>query len=262
MIICVYAGLAVTLAMALAWIVQRITGNAGWVDVFWTFSSGIALALVALAAPGAVWRHILLALLLVVWAGRLGGHVALRVMSSPEDTRYAMMRAAAGPRFQAQMLGLVAGQGPVTGLLAISVYLSAAQPALELRLADMVGVALLLLAFAGEALADQQLRAWRARPENHGGICEDGLWALCRHPNYLFEAIAWLAYPVIALVPGQPITWLSVIAPALMFLVLRYLTGVPPLEAAMLARRGGAYRAYQARTNAMWPRLSGCRSKR
>ncbi len=254
MIICVYAGLAVTLAMAFAWVVQRAAGNAGWVDVVWTFSSGIALAGVALAAPGAAWRHILLAALLLVWAGRLGGHVAWRVMKSPEDTRYAMMRAAAGERFQTQILGLLAGQGPVTGLLAISVYLAAAQPALHLRFADIAGVALLALALGGEALADQQLRAWRAKPENHGGICEDGLWALCRHPNYLFEALAWLAYPVIALVPGRPVTWLCVIAPVLMFLVLRYLTGVPPLEAAMLARRGDAYRAYQARTNAMWPR--------
>lgn len=254
MIVCAYAGLAVTLAMAVAWAVQRITGNAGWVDVFWTFSSGIALAGVALAAPGAWWRHILLAALLLGWAARLGGHVAWRVARNPEDTRYAMMRASAGERFQTQMLGLVAGQGPVTGLLAISVYLAAAQPALQLRLEDLAGVALLLLALAGEALADQQLKAWRAKPENHGGICEEGLWAFCRHPNYLFEALAWLAYPVIALAPGRPVTLLSFIAPMLMFLVLRYLTGVPPLEAAMLARRGDAYRAYQARTNAMWPR--------
>ncbi|MDE2238906.1 MAG: DUF1295 domain-containing protein [Rhodospirillales bacterium] len=257
MIICAYAGLAVTLAMALAWVVQRQAGNAGWVDVIWTGSSGIALAGVALAAPGAPWRHVMLAALLVAWAGRLGGHVAWRVATSPEDTRYAMMREAAGERFQAQMLGLVAGQGSVTGLLAVAVYLAAAQPAPQPRFADMAGAALLLLALAGEALADQQLRAWRAKPENHGGICEAGLWALCRHPNYLCEALAWLAYPVIALVPERPVTWLAFIAPALMFLVLRYLTGVPPLEAAMLARRGDAYRAYQARTHAMWPRWPG-----
>ncbi|MBU6450080.1 MAG: DUF1295 domain-containing protein [Rhodospirillales bacterium] len=257
MIICLYAGLAVTLAMAAAWAMQRITGNAGWVDVIWTFASGIALAGVVLAAPGVPWRHILLAALLLGWAARLGGHVAWRVVRSPEDTRYAMMRAAAGKRFQAQMLGLVAGQGPVTGLLAVSVYLAAAQPAPQLRYADIAGAALLLLALAGEAVADQQLNAWRAKPENHGGICEDGLWAFCRHPNYLFEALVWLAYPVIALVPGRPLSWLSFVAPVLMFLVLRFLTGVPPLEAAMLARRGHAYQAYQARTNAMWPRWPG-----
>lgn len=253
MILCLYAGIFVTLAMLAAWIVQRAAGNAGWVDVFWTCSTGIALACVALAAPGAAWRHTLLAALVLFWAGRLGLHIAQRVATSPEDTRYAMMRAAAGPHFQSQMLRLAAPQGMVSGLLAIAVYLAAAQPDPDLRGADIAGVALLAAALCGEALADHQLRAWRASGAE-GGICEAGLWALCRHPNYLFEALVWLAYPVIALVPGQPLTWLSFIAPVLMFLVLRYVTGVPPLEASMRARRGDAYAAYQARTSAMWPR--------
>lgn len=255
--VCLYAGVAVTLAMLLAWVVQRASGNAGWIDVFWTFSSGLALAGVALAAPGPEWRHVVLAALVLVWAGRLGGHIAVRVATEPEDTRYALMRAAAGTNFQAQTLRLVSGQGPVTGLLAVSVYLAAAQPAPGLRPADLTGVAVLVLALAGEALADHQLRVWRADPSHKGGICEAGLWALCRHPNYLCEALLWLAYPLIALVPDRPLTWLACIAPVLMFLVLRYLTGVPPLESAMLQRRGAAYAAYQARTNAMWPRWPG-----
>ncbi len=254
MIICLYAGVFVTFAMLLAWAVQRAAGNAGWVDVFWTFSTGFALAGVALAAPGAVGRHALLAALILAWAARLGGHIAQRVATSPEDTRYAMMRAAAGPRFQGQMFRLIAAQGPVSGLLAIPVYLAAAQPAPWPRVMDLAGVVLLAGALAGEALADHQLQVWRAHPGHEGGICESGLWALCRHPNYLFEALAWTAYPVFAFVPDRPLTWLSFIAPVLMFAVLRYLTGVPPLEAAMRARRGDGYAAYQARTNAMWPR--------
>jgi steroid 5-alpha reductase family enzyme len=42
----------------------------------------------------------------------------------------------------------------------------------------------------------------------------------------------------------------------MMYLTLRYASGVPPLEAAMLASRGEAYRRYQARTGAILPRLS------
>lgn len=33
MILCLYAGLAVTLAMAAGWFLQRALNNAGWVDV-------------------------------------------------------------------------------------------------------------------------------------------------------------------------------------------------------------------------------------
>ncbi len=253
MSLCLIAGLFVSLAMLIAWAVQRAAGNAGWVDVFWTFSSGLAFAGVALAAPGVPWRQWLLAVLLLLWALRLGAYVAWRVATEPEDTRYAQMRAAAGPKFQARMLWLIIGQGPVSGLLCISIYQAAAQPAPGLRVADFLGVAVLLAALGGEALADQQLKTWRGNPANKGGICEAGLWSLCRHPNYLFEALGWFAYPIIAFTPGRPESLLAFIAPVLMFLVLRYLTGVPPLEAAMLARRGEAYRLYQARTSAMLP---------
>ncbi|WP_234731924.1 DUF1295 domain-containing protein [Acidocella facilis] len=254
MILCLYAGLAVTLAMVAGWFLQRALHNAGWVDVVWTFSTGLALAGVALAAPGALWRHALLAGLMLVWSLRLGLHVALRVASGPEDARYAQMRKDAGAGFQKQMAWLMAGQGPVSGLLSISLYLAAAQPDPSARPGDVLGVLILLLCLGGEALADAQLRAWRARQTSPGGICEDGLWRLCRHPNYLFEALLWLAFPAMAL-STRPLSWLSFIAPVLMFLVLRFLTGVPPLEASMLARRGEAYRAFQARTTAMWPRL-------
>lgn len=254
MSVCLFAGLAVTLAMLAAWVVQLAARNAGWVDVFWTFGTGLALAGVALAAPGIAWRQWLLAGLLLVWSVRLGGYVAWRVATGPEDTRYAQMRAAAGPKFPAQMAWLIIGQGPVSGLLSVSIYLAAAQQAPGLRVADMLGVAILLVALGGEALADRQLRRWRADPAHQGGICETGLWSLCRHPNYLFEALGWFAYPLIAFTPGRPESLLAFTAPVLMFLVLRYLTGVPPLEAAMLARRGEAYRLYQARTSAMLPR--------
>lgn len=255
MSLCLAAGCFVTLAMLVAWAVQRAVHNAGWVDVIWTFSTGLGLSFVALAAPGVTWRCLLLAVLLIIWAARLGFHVAWRVATGPEDTRYAQMREAAGAKFQTRMFWLIIGQGPVSGLLAISIYQAAAQPAANFRPADLLGAALLLIALAGEALADRQLRRWRAEPGHENGICETGLWSLCRHPNYLFEALGWWAYPIIAFAPHRPETLLALIAPVLMFLVLRYLTGVPPLEAAMLARRGEVYRSYQARTSAMLPRI-------
>jgi steroid 5-alpha reductase family enzyme len=52
---------------------------------------------------------------------------------------------------------------------------------------------------------------------------------------------------------------LSLLAPVLMYLVLRYATGVPPLEAAMVRRKGDAYRRYQEQVGVMLPRLGGRR---
>lgn len=41
---------------------------------------------------------------------------------------------------------------------------------------------------------------------------------------------------------------------AVMFLILTRLTGVPPLEAAMVRSKGQAYRDYQQRVGAFFPR--------
>lgn len=254
MISCVYAGLGVSIAMIFAWWLQRKTQNAGWVDVIWTLASSLALASVAMAASGSLWRQMMLAIILLIWGARLGGYVTWRVATQPEDTRYALMRQASGPNFQRQMAWLIAGQGPVTGVISLGVYLAASQPNPTPNIADSLGLVIFLLALGGESLADFQLKSWKKQQKTSGGICISGLWAYCRHPNYFCEALFWLAFPIIAFTP-EPLTGLAFISPLLMFLVLRYLTGVPPLEAAMLARRGQAYRDYQAQTNAMWPRF-------
>ncbi len=103
-------------------------------------------------------------------------------------------------------------------------------------------------------MADRQLSAFAAEPANRGRVCDRGLWAWSRHPNYLFEWLGWFAYPAIAIAPGHPEGAWALAAPAVMYLVLRHGTGVPPLEAHMLRSRGEAFRAYQARVPAFLPR--------
>jgi steroid 5-alpha reductase family enzyme len=111
----------------------------------------------------------------------------------------------------------------------------------------------LLAAIAGEALADGQMQRFKANPANRGKVADTGLWGWSRHPNYFFEWLGWLAYPAIALDPSRPVTWLSLVAPAVMYLLLTRVSGVPPLEEAQLRSKGDAYRAYQARVSAFFP---------
>ena len=253
LVACLAIGVAMSLLMLGAWVVQARVGNAGWVDVFWTFGTGLVCAGAALVAGLVPWRRELVAVLLVLWCVRLGGHIAKRVAGGPEDARYARMRAAGG--FQRNMLLLVLPQGPFTLVLGIAVLYAARQPAMGLRLCDALGFTLALCALAGEALADRQMRVFRADPAHKGKICDSGLWRASRHPNYLFEFLFWCAWPVLGITAHQPWSLLSLLAPGLMYLTLRYASGVPPLEAAMLASRGDAYRAYQARTGAIFPRF-------
>ena len=121
------------------------------------------------------------------------------------------------------------------------------------RAQDYLGALILLTGIAGEALADAQLKAFRTDPANKGKVCDVGLWAWSRHPNYFFEWFGWLAYPVIAISAGYGWGWFALLGPVFMYWILVHVTGIPPLEEQMLRSRGDAYRAYQSRTRKFFP---------
>ena len=66
-----------------------------------------------------------------------------------------------------------------------------------LGLGDAIGVLIAVVAIVGEAISDGQLSAFKRDPANKGKVCDTGLWALSRHPNYFFEWLHWLAYVAI-----------------------------------------------------------------
>ena len=140
----------------------------------------------------------------------------------------------------------------ISAVLCVSITIAARRAVSGLDGRDLAAAAILVAAIGGEALADFQLARFKKTNTRKGAICADGLWAWSRHPNYFFEWLGWLAWPVMGLELAQPLTWLTLLAPAAMFGVLRFLTGVPPLEETMIVSRGDAYRAYQAKTSAFF----------
>lgn len=250
--------LAMTGVMGAAWVFQRATHNGGWADVFWTLGAGAACAGAALTpfggASAPTWRQLMVAALVAVWAVRLGGYLWVRAGRGDEDARYAQFRREWGGAFQRRMLAVLLVQAPVTVLLAVSVVVAARAPGPGLRAADVAGAAVLAIAILGEAVADGQIKRFRADPANRSAVCDTGLWAWSRHPNYFFEWVGWLAYPMIGLRLSDPWSLASLAAPVVMFALLRFGSGVPPLEAVMLRSRGNAYRRYQARVSPMIPR--------
>jgi steroid 5-alpha reductase family enzyme len=241
-----------TMVMTVSWLVQKKLGNAGWTDVFWTLGTGFCGVVAALWPDPYAHdpRQWIVALLVAVWSLRLGLYVAFRVAdSADEDPRYARMRKTNGDRFQAVMFKLSIVQPPATALLVISIALAAHDWTPALRLADFVGIAILGVAIAGEALSDHQMKRFKADKTNKGKVIDVGLWGWSRHPNYFFEWFGWLAYPVIAMHLYRYESWASMIAPVVMYQVLNKLTGIPPTEAALVASKGDAYRQYQKRVS-------------
>ena len=247
---------ALSVIMAGAWGVQQRTGNSGWVDTIWTFGLGAVGVAGALAPFHAIgWRPIVAALMIALWAARLGLHIAQRSHGITDDPRYAEMAREWGSDAPRQMFWLLQKQAWVTIPLALAVFLAAHNPAPLFRAQDIAAIIVIVAAIVGEAIADRQLRAFKADSRNKGRVCDAGLWSVSRHPNYFFEWLGWLAYPLFAIdvTSSYGWGWLALLAPACMYWLLVYVSGIPPLEAHMLRSRGQAFRDYQARTSAFFP---------
>jgi len=252
-------GVALSAVMAVAWRVQLTTGNTGWIDVFWTFGLG-AIAIIACLVPLSddPWPHsrqIMVAILVAAWSLRLGWHILMRTNTVGDDPRYRQLITQWGTDAARQMFWQLQKQAAVSLVLAISTVLAAQNPNPGLRAQDVLGLAILIAAIVGEAASDHQLRQFKVDPANRNSVCDVGLWRWSRHPNYFFEWLCWLAYPLIAidLAGVNPYGWLAVLAPACMYWVLVYVSGIPPLEEHMLRSRGETFRAYQRRTRAFFP---------
>jgi steroid 5-alpha reductase family enzyme len=245
---------ALASVMTGAWAVQRRSGNAGYIDAVWTFGLGLVGIVSALAPldgrePGG--RQWLVAAVMLAWSMRLGVHILRRSAARGDDPRYAALIKQWGARAASEMWMLLQKQALVSVPLALGVFVAARNPAALFRVQDVLALLVSLAAIAGEAVADRQLRAFAASGE--AGICNRGLWRWSRHPNYFFEWLFWLAFPLLAIGSGYSIGFLALGAPLCMYWLLVYVSGIPPLEAHMVAKYGDAYRAYQASTSAFFP---------
>ena len=253
----VIVAVALSLIMAGAWLIQRRTGQSGWIDTIWSIASGAAGAALALYNGDAEHpaRTLLVAALALAWGLRLGLYIGWRTWGGGEDPRYADLARQWGASFPSRLFWFLQIQAVCAFVLAICVYVAARNPAPFPGIGDVLGVLTFAVALAGESIADRQLAAFRANPANRGRVCDVGLWGWSRHPNYFFEWLIWIAFALFALNASGAWNWgfLALLGPIQMYWLLAHASGVPPLEAHMLKTRGAAFADYQARVNAFFP---------
>lgn len=245
-----------SLIMAGAWLVWRQSGNSGWIDTIWTFGLGAIGCGSALLSQTGSERKFIVGLLIALWSLRLGWHIAHRTAGIVDDPRYAALAKDWGKDASRQMFWLLQKQALVSIPLVLSMLLAASNPYPAIRVQDVLAILIFMAAIGGEALADEQLRRFRRAPENKGLICDAGLWRWSRHPNYFFEWLGWLAYPLFAIDLSGGFSWgfAALAGPICMYWLLVYVSGIPPLEDHMIRRHGAKFRDYQMRTSAFFPR--------
>ena len=210
----------------------------------------MTLTVVALAASDASQtRSIIVAVLVLVWALRLGSFLFRRVRKDGGDGRFDTIKTDPKRFFmmwtvQALWVFLTVA----AGLAAITT-----EDPKDFGIVGAVGVAVWVIGFVIEVVADQQKRAFRSDPANNGRYITTGLWAWSRHPNYFGEIMLWTGIAIIAIPVLEGWRWVMLISPVFVFLLITRVSGVPMLESRAKKRWGDDpdYRAYKSRTPSM-----------
>lgn len=236
--------------MTIGWRWQRRHANAGIVDVLWAFGVGATAFGYALAGDGALLPRVTVALLGGAWGLRLASHLWLRVRGEAEDGRYRQLRGRWSGD-QRKWFAFFQFQAALVVLFSIPFLAVVRSRDAVMTPWWWAGVAIWMASVIGEAIADRQLARFRSDTRNRGTTCRSGLWRYSRHPNYFFEWTHWFAYVCLAI--GSPWSWLAWAGPVVMWVFLRWISGIPYTEAQALRTRGDDYADYQRTTSMLFP---------
>ncbi|MBA8815272.1 steroid 5-alpha reductase family enzyme [Microbacterium halimionae] len=209
---------------------------------------------IVLMAPSVDLRGVVLALMVVIWAIRLGSFLFVRIHKSGSDDRFDELKTSKIRFLQVWVL-----QGLWVSLTAAAAWIamSNGSSGAPIGWVGAVGIAIWALGLAIEIIADAQKTAFKADPDNEGSFIRSGLWSRSRHPNYFGEIVLWVGVAIVAAPVLSGWQWVALISPIFVVLLLTKVSGVPLLEAKADKRWGGqrAYENYKSRTPVLIPRL-------
>jgi steroid 5-alpha reductase family enzyme len=247
-----------------AWIASLITHEHSWVDRLWSIVPVAYVWVFAAFAGLQDARLDLMAVLVTLWGARLTFNFARKGgYTGTEDYRWAVLRARM-KRWQFEVFNLlfiVIYQNAILVLITLP-----ALTAYENRSPFGVADALLGLVFigvlAGETIADQQqwrFQNWKLAERTAGReprprFLQDGLFRVCRHPNFFFEqAQWWVLFFFGAVAAGSVLQWTVLGAVLLTTLFI----GSTKFTESITLSRYPEYADYRATTSGFipwWPR--------
>jgi len=249
----VYSLVACCVIMFLVWLWSYRIGNAGVVDIFWSYNFPVIAIILLLLGPGFETRKLLVCGMVIIAGARLGTHLAVRVLKHlrQEEPRYAQIRKDWGDKAEVKMAFFFQMQALSNILLAVPFFIIVLNTSPELNVFEYAGAAVWFISVMGEATADAQLAAFKKDPANKGKVCDKGLWGYSRHPNYFFEWLMWVSYFAFAL--GSPYGYFAIISPAIILYLLLKVTGIPMTEEQSIRTKGDAFRKYQQHVSVFVP---------
>ncbi|MDC1484890.1 DUF1295 domain-containing protein [Gammaproteobacteria bacterium] len=163
---------------------------------------------------------------IIVWAVRLGSFLFMRVHKDKKDGRFDAIKTSFSQFFMTWTL-----QGMWVFICSSAALVAIANPTgVPINIVFIIGLALFILGFVVEIIADNQKSAFRSIPENKDVFINEGLWARSRHPNYFGEITLWTGITVMGISTFEGMNYLALFSPIFSYLLLNYVSGVRMLE--------------------------------
>jgi len=233
----------------IAFIPANIYKTERYYDLTGAFTNSTIILLAACLSAPLSARALIATAFVVIWAVRLGTFLFKRITADGEDKRFEKIKS--NPLRFLNVWHLQALWGVLTTACAVAIVTSGDDKALGPI--ALIGIAIWIIGFSIEVIADRQKRAFRAVPANKGKFITTGLWSWSRHPNYFGEIMLWTGMAVLAVPILSGARWAVLISPIFVILLLTRVSGVPLLEASSDKKWGGdaAYEVYKARTSVL-----------
>ena len=190
---------------------------------------------------------------IIIWAVRLGSFLFMRIHKDKKDGRFDSIKTSFSQFFMTWTL-----QGMWVFICSSAALVAIANPTgVVINIVFFIGLALFLLGFAVEVIADNQKTKFRSIPENKDQFINEGLWARSRHPNYFGEITLWTGITVMGISTFEGMNYLAIFSPIFSYLLLVYVSGVRMLEFRGQRKWGhlDEYNAYKKNTPKLIPKI-------
>ena len=190
---------------------------------------------------------------IIMWAVRLGSFLFMRIHKDKKDGRFDSIKTSFSQFFMTWTL-----QGMWVFICSSAALVAIANPTgVVINSVFIIGLALFILGFVVEVIADNQKTAFRSIPDNKDQFINEGLWARSRHPNYFGEITLWTGITVMGISTFEGMNYLAIFSPIFSYLLLVYVSGVRMLEYRGHKKWGhlDAYKSYKENTPKLIPKI-------
>ena len=204
-------------------------------------------------------RSILIGVLIMVWAVRLGYFLFSRVKREGKDNRFTVMKT----KFWWYLFTWTLGGLWVFITMAAGLAAMTSSKVVPLGWFALIGIILWLEGFIVEVVADNQKTKFKSKKENEGKFIDEGLWRFSRHPNYYGEITLWLGIALIAFPVLEGWQLLTLISPIFVYILLTRISGISMLERRADKKWGDdpEYQLYKESTSSLIPMAKKIKKK-